>query len=167
MWANRHLSNNNRNTNFVYCITFSVVSYFSYYTGKKYWNLFSFTFIYSWVPFWHGRKQTIVVQHHIITSSVDTADITTVSTIRFLGLIIDSTLSWKQHIDRIIPKLNRACFAIKQVKPYMAVESLKTIYFSYFHSIITYGIIFWGNSIHSQYIFKIQKKWLGSLQIWE
>jgi len=32
------------------------------------------------------------------------------------------------------------------------------IYFSYFHSIVTYGIIFWGNSVHSQYVFKIQKR---------
>jgi len=75
--------------------------------------------------------------------------ITTVNTIKFLGLIIDSTLSWKQHIDSIIPKLNRACFAIRQVKPYMALEALKMIYFSYFYSIVTYGIIFWGNSVHS------------------
>jgi hypothetical protein len=40
----------------------------------------------------------------------------------------------------------------------MALEALKMIYFSYFHSIVTYGIIFWGNSVHSQYIFKIQKR---------
>jgi hypothetical protein len=68
--------------------------------------------------------------------------ITAVHTIKFLGLIIDSTFSWKQHIDSIIPKLNRACFAIRQVKQYMALEALKMIYFSYFHSIVTYGIIF-------------------------
>ena len=40
----------------------------------------------------------------------------------------------------------------------MALEALKMIYFSYFHSIVTYGIIFWGNSVHSQYVFKIQKR---------
>jgi hypothetical protein len=40
----------------------------------------------------------------------------------------------------------------------MALEALKTIYFSYFHSVVTYGIMFWGNSVHSQYIFKIQKR---------
>jgi hypothetical protein len=84
--------------------------------------------------------------------------ITAVNTIKFLGLIIHSTLSWKQHIDSIIPKFNRACFAIRQVKSYMALEALKTIYFSYFHSLVTYGIILWGNSVHSQYIFKIQKR---------
>lgn len=84
--------------------------------------------------------------------------ITTVRTIKFLGLIIDSTLSWKQHIDSIIPKLNKACFAIRLLKPYMTPETLRMIYFSYFHSILSYGIIFWGNSVHSHHIFKIQKR---------
>jgi len=32
------------------------------------------------------------------------------------------------------------------------------IYFSYFHSILLYGIIFWGNSAYSSDIFKIQKR---------
>ena len=32
------------------------------------------------------------------------------------------------------------------------------IYFSYVHSIITYGIIFWGNSSHSKTIFKSQNR---------
>jgi hypothetical protein len=31
-------------------------------------------------------------------------------------------------------------------------------YFSYFHSILSYGIIFWGNSAYSSNIFKIQKR---------
>jgi hypothetical protein len=31
------------------------------------------------------------------------------------------------------------------------------VYFSYVHSLLTYGIIFWGNSTHSKVIFKIQK----------
>jgi len=35
---------------------------------------------------------------------------------------------------------------------------LKTIYFSYIHSIITYGIIFWGNTTGSDEVFKFQKR---------
>jgi hypothetical protein len=31
-------------------------------------------------------------------------------------------------------------------------------YFSYVHSIISYRIIFWGNSTHNEEIFKIQKR---------
>lgn len=36
--------------------------------------------------------------------------------------------------------------------------SLRMVYFSYFHSIMTYGIIFWGNSRHSNVIFRLQKR---------
>ena len=32
------------------------------------------------------------------------------------------------------------------------------VYFSYFHSIMSYGIIFWGNSHSSVKVFKIQKR---------
>ena len=31
-------------------------------------------------------------------------------------------------------------------------------YFSYFHSIMTYGIIFWGTSLRSSIIFRLQKR---------
>jgi hypothetical protein len=34
---------------------------------------------------------------------------------------------------------------------------LDMFYFSYFHSILLYGIIFWGNSAYSSNIFKIKK----------
>jgi hypothetical protein len=32
------------------------------------------------------------------------------------------------------------------------------IYYSYVHSIFSYGLIFWGNSSHSNIIFKLQKR---------
>jgi hypothetical protein len=40
----------------------------------------------------------------------------------------------------------------------MSEDTLKTIYHSCVYSIITYGIIFWGNSPHNTDIFKIQKQ---------
>jgi hypothetical protein len=39
----------------------------------------------------------------------------------------------------------------------MSLESLKMVYYAYFHSIMSYGLIFWGNSSHSSNIFSIQK----------
>jgi hypothetical protein len=38
------------------------------------------------------------------------------------------------------------------------ITTLKSIYFAYFHSVIQYGIIFWGNSSNSGKIFTLQKK---------
>jgi len=40
----------------------------------------------------------------------------------------------------------------------ITANTLKVIYYSYFHSIITYVLIFWGNSPDSTKIFKLQKK---------
>ena len=36
--------------------------------------------------------------------------------------------------------------------------SIKETYYSYAHSIMSYGLIFWGNSTHSDDIFRIQKR---------
>jgi uncharacterized Zn-finger protein len=38
------------------------------------------------------------------------------------------------------------------------VENLRTIYFSLAHSIMMYGLIFWGSSPHWVNIFKLQKR---------
>ena len=77
---------------------------------------------------------------------------------KFLGLTLDNTLSWRTHISTIIPKLSSACFALRVVKPFLSQDSLKIVYYSYFHSIMTYGLIFWGNSHYSNIIFRLQKR---------
>ena len=40
----------------------------------------------------------------------------------------------------------------------MSLEAMRVIYLAYFHTILSYGIIFWGNSMHSKHIFKIQRR---------
>ena len=84
-----------------------------------------------------------------ITSSTNT---------KFLGLEIEETLSWKAHINHLMSKLSSACYAMRVITLLMTEETLKMIYHAYVHSILTYSIIFWGNSSQSTYIFKIQKR---------
>jgi len=36
--------------------------------------------------------------------------------VKFFGITIDNTLSWKQNIDTITPKLNKACYIIRRSK---------------------------------------------------
>jgi hypothetical protein len=76
---------------------------------------------------------------------------------KFLGLIIDNTLSWKDHINQLATKLSAACYSIRILSAVMTKKSLM-IYFAYVHSIMSYGTIFWGNSTCSISIFKIQKR---------
>jgi len=91
-----------------------------------------------------------------IKQSCDNKLIKETKNTKFLGLDVDSSLSLKNHIDQIIFKLSRACYAIRYVKHFMFQDTLRTIYFSYFHSILSYGIIFWGNSAYCSNIYKIQ-----------
>ena len=80
------------------------------------------------------------------------------TSIKFLGLLIDNKLTWKPYGRELAIKLNRACYIMRILKPMMSRESLITIYHSYFHSILRYGILFWGNTPISKDIFKIQKR---------
>jgi hypothetical protein len=77
---------------------------------------------------------------------------------KFLGLIVDNALSWKLHIEQLINKLSTACYVIRSVKPCINTNAIITIYHSLFHAVMTYGIIFWGNSSHSTLVFRMQKK---------
>ena len=57
---------------------------------------------------------------------------TNINSTKFLGLTIDNTLSWREHIAALTTKLNKACFAIRAVQPFMTSRVLKMVYFSYF-----------------------------------
>ena len=84
--------------------------------------------------------------------------VTTVSNIKFLGINIMDTLNWSSHVECIIPKLTSACYMMRSIKPYLPLKTLKTIYYSYFGSVMNYGLCFWGVSPHSIKVFRMQKK---------
>jgi len=76
-----------------------------------------------------------------------------------VGVTMNNTLSWNNHIDLLMTKGSKACYIIRNTKTYMSASSLKVVYYAFFfHSVMSYGIIFWGNSSHSSVIFRIQKK---------
>jgi hypothetical protein len=77
---------------------------------------------------------------------------------KFLGINITNTLSWKEHIDQLLLKLNAACYAIRTLQPYVTHETLQMVYHAYFHSIMQFGIIFWGNSSYTKSVFCVQKR---------
>jgi hypothetical protein len=79
----------------------------------------------------------------------DNLEIRNSSCIKCLGVNIANSLSWKNHIDSLIPKFSSACYAIRAIKPFVYQETLLMVYYAYFHSIIHYGIIFWGNSSYA------------------
>jgi hypothetical protein len=80
------------------------------------------------------------------------------STTNFLGVALDDALSWREHIKKLSVTLNKAYYVLLTLKHALDRESLIMVYYAYVYSHISYGIIFWGNSVDSHRIFKLQKR---------
>jgi hypothetical protein len=102
-----------------------------------------------------SSKNTNYYDTHV---SYENNSISKVNDTKFLEININNTLSWKTHIEVMLPKLCSACFAMKSVKPLASQQMLKIIYYSYFHSIMSYGVIFWGHSSLGIKVFRLQKR---------
>jgi hypothetical protein len=77
---------------------------------------------------------------------------------KFLGLQTDNHFNWKNHTDQMIPMLSGACYAVRSMFHSSNTDTLKSIYFARFHSIMKYGIIFGHNSSNSKMICTLPKR---------
>lgn len=77
---------------------------------------------------------------------------------KFLGIYIDSKLNWQSQIEYLANKLNKTVFQIRKLMELTTLDTAMTFYYSNFYSLITYGILIWGNSVGFDRIFKIQKR---------
>ena len=85
--------------------------------------------------------------------------------VKFLGVHIDSNLTWQNHTTHLIEKLQTNRQMLSLGKHLLDQHCLKNIYYSHIHSHITYRLSVWGSMITQQKvneIFNIQKQcvWL-------
>jgi len=50
--------------------------------------------------------------HKVMNINHSNTIILNTSTLKFLGITVDDTLSWKSHMDMITPKLSQACYIV-------------------------------------------------------
>jgi hypothetical protein len=60
-------------------------------------------------------------------------DVVESNNVKFLDMILDSTISWKKHIESLKGKLNKACYIIGKAKQYISTHTLKMLYYAFFH----------------------------------
>ena len=60
--------------------------------------------------------------------------------VKFLGVLLDSGLSWKHHIAELSKKLARTVRIFYEVRHLIPLETLKILYYSMFYSFVSYGI---------------------------
>lgn len=68
---------------------------------------------------------------------------------KHLGVVIDSSLSWKPHLDQLCKKLSSGTFAIRRLKQVSGLDIAKVAYFAFLESHLRYGIATWGGAAAS------------------
>ena len=72
------------------------------------------------------------------------------SVIKYLGVINDSTLSWKDHILNISKKISRAIGVMYKIRSLVNIAILKNLYYAIVYSDLVYAIqICWGSCCDS------------------
>ena len=75
--------------------------------------------------------------------------ITRADHVRFLGVLLDETLSWKAHLVKLSRKLARSVGIFYKLRYYVPLDTLRYVYYSLFHPFSTYGIIVWGSAFEN------------------
>ena len=75
---------------------------------------------------------------------------------KFLGVLIDECLTWKNHIDCISKTISRNIGVMNKLKHYIPYRILHTLYCTLILPYLSYGILIWGNTYKS-YLDKLVK----------
>ena len=68
------------------------------------------------------------------------------TSVKFLGVMVDENLTWKDHIKTIENKIAKSLGLLYKSQHLIDKISLKSIYFSYIHSYINYANIAWAST---------------------
>jgi len=60
---------------------------------------------------------------------------------KLLGLPNDNHLNLKSNENQMIPMLSGTCYAVRSMFHISNINTLKPVYFTYFHSVINDGIL--------------------------
>ena len=79
---------------------------------------------------------------------------------KFLGVIIDDRLNYKEHVLQLSKKLSRVSGIMRRISNFMSPLVLNQVYFSLFQSFMDYGLAIWGGSgvTNRSKIIQVQRK---------
>lgn len=99
------------------------------------------------------RSADIDLDIHYETESVEEVEST-----KFLGIHIDKFCSWKCHVANVCDRLDKFVFALRRLSRISSKAVALTAYHGYVSSILSYGLLIWGNSVDVHKAFLAQKK---------
>ena len=66
--------------------------------------------------------------------------------IKYLGIMVDSTLTWNIHIDKISKTISRATGLLYKIRPFVNNKTLKMLYYSLVYPHLNYVTEVWGSA---------------------
>jgi hypothetical protein len=95
-----------------------------------------------------------------ITTIIGGTKIDLVTQTKFLGIILDNGLTWKQHITYLSTKLSKSIGILARARKFLDKSTLKQLYHSFIYPYIMYCNVVWGNAPATVIwpIFKAQKR---------
>ena len=66
--------------------------------------------------------------------------------IKYLGVLIDSKLSWKSHIREISKKSSRSVGILAKMRHYANINVLTKLYYAIIYPFQIYGLLAWGST---------------------
>ena len=99
------------------------------------------------------NKEDFVLQINGEEEIVKQANLT-----KFLGVQVQNNLKWNEYILILSKRLSTVCFQMTVLQNVTDLKTKMIVYYALFHSLLLYGIEFWGNHGNAESIFKIQKK---------
>ena len=79
---------------------------------------------------------------------------------KFLGVLVDSQLTWKQHIEYTCKKLSKCIGILSKARKKLCRSSLLTLYYSFAYPYLIYCNQVWGNNYQTvlNKLLLVQKK---------
>ena len=59
--------------------------------------------------------------------------------VKYVGVLLDSHLEWKYHVEDLSAKLSRALGMLAKIRHYVSTNTLNMIYHGIFSSLLLYG----------------------------
>ena len=97
-------------------------------------------------------KTNFVIFHAInkplpcVTILMNKKAIEEVTYVKYLGILIDSKLTFKKHIDELSKKISRAIGVLYKLRPFVTTKIITSVYYAIVYPFLIYGIPIWGNA---------------------
>ena len=69
--------------------------------------------------------------------------------VRYFGIQIDERLTWKQQINHVALKLNKANAMLSKLRHVLDIKTLRSVYYAIFESHLCYASLVWAQNTNS------------------